>query len=215
VLISELVRRADVPLATVKFYIREGMLPAGRTTSATRADYDDEHLERLRLIRSLTVVAGLPLYRARKILDVIDHPHGSIYDMLGRAIDALATNGGTNEAREHTPGERYPRAEAALAALGTAYNASDDRMAAFAQLDSALLAVEEAGMPVDTARLQLYSEHVMAIARAEINGMPEGEPQIAVQYAVLGTALYEPVLAALRRLAHQNLAITVTDYPST
>jgi hypothetical protein len=31
--------------------------------------------------------------------------------------------------------------EAALAALGTAYTASDDRMAAFAQLDTALLAV--------------------------------------------------------------------------
>jgi DNA-binding transcriptional MerR regulator len=207
VLISELVRRADVPLATVKFYIREGMLPAGRTTSATRADYDDDHLERLRLIRSLTVVAGLPLNRARKILDVIDNPPGSIYDMLGRAIDALAGNGGSYGAGAHTADRRFPRAEAALAALGAGYNASDDRMAAFVQLDSALLAVEEAGMAVDTARLRLYGDHVMAIARAEIDGMPHGDPQVAIQYAVLGTALYEPVLAALRRLAHQNLAI--------
>jgi DNA-binding transcriptional MerR regulator len=200
--ISELVRRADVPLATVKFYIREGMLPAGRATSATRADYDENHLERLRLIRSLTIVAGLPLNRAKKILDVIDHPEGSVYTTLGLAIDALAGNPPAD------PDRRYPRAEAALASLGAAYTASDDRMAAFVQLDSALLAVEEAGMPVDTARLQLYGEHVMAIARAEIDAMPSTDPRAAVQYAVLGTTLYEPVLAAIRRLAHQNLAVS-------
>jgi len=203
--ISELVRRADVPLATVKFYIREGMLPPGRTTSATRAEYDEQHLERLRLIRSLTIVAGLPLGRAKLILDVIDHPEGSIYDMLGRAIDALASS--TSASADSDADYRYPRAAAALASLGSAYNASDHRMAAFVQLDSALLAVEEAGMPADAARMRLYGEQMMAIARAEIEGMPAHEPEAAVQYAVLGTALYEPVIAAIRRLAHQNLAI--------
>jgi DNA-binding transcriptional MerR regulator len=206
--ISELVRRADVPLATVKFYIREGMLPAGRTTSATRADYDEHHLERLRLIHSLTVVAGLPLSRARKILDVIDNPEGSIYDMLGLAIDALASSSPGQLPAEHDPDRQYPRATAALAFLGDEYSASDDRMAAFVQLDSALLAVEEAGMPADATRLRLYGDHLMAIARAEIDGMPVGDPQGAVQYAVLGTALYEPVLAAIRRLAHQNLTVS-------
>ena len=62
-------------------------------------------------------------------------------------------------------------------------------------------------MPADTERLRLYGDHLMAIARAEIDAMPTADPHAAVQYAVLGTALYEPVLAAIRRLAHQNLAI--------
>ncbi|MCC3279095.1 MerR family transcriptional regulator [Arthrobacter sp. zg-Y40] len=201
--ISQLVQQADVPLATVKYYIREGLLPAGRATSATRADYDENHLERLRLIRSLTVVAGLPLNRVKKILDVIDHPEGSVYEMLGTAIDALAGY----LPGEDGPDRSCPRAEAALASLGSAYNASDDRMAAFAQLESALRAVEEVGMPADTERLRLYGDHLMAIARAEIEAMPTADPDAAVQYAVLGTALYEPVLAAIRRLAHQNLAV--------
>lgn len=203
--ISELVQRADVPLATVKFYIREGLLPAGRATSATRADYDEDHLERLRLIRSLTIVAGLPLNRVKRILELIDHPEGSIYEVLGAAIDALAGY----VPGEHDPDRSCPRAEAALVSLGSAYNASHDRMAAFVQLESALRAVEEVGMPADTARLRLYGDHVMAIARAEIGGMPAADPHAAVQYAVLGTALYEPVLTAIRRLAHQNLAIKV------
>ncbi|PWC04709.1 MerR family transcriptional regulator [Mycetocola zhujimingii] len=204
--ISELVRRADVPLATVKFYIREGMLPPGRSTSATRAEYDEKHLDRLRLIRSLTIVAGLPLNRAKKILAVIDHPEGTIYDMLGRAIEALASSNPSDEsAGDET--NRYPRAAAALAALPPTYNASNERMAAFAQLDEALLAAEEAGIPITPARLRLYGDHIMAIARAEIDGMPAGDPEAALQYAVLGTALYEPILAAIRRLAHQNLTV--------
>ena len=204
--ISELVRRADVPLATVKFYIREGMLPPGRTTSATRADYDENHLDRLRLIRSLTIVAGLPLNRAKRILAVIDHPEGTIYDMLGRAIEAVASSG-ASDSEDDNEADRYPRATSALASLAPTYGASNEHMAAFAQLDGALLAAEEAGMPVDPAKLRLYGDHVMAIARAEIEGMPAGDPKAAVQYAVLGTVLYEPVLAAIRRLAHQNLAI--------
>jgi DNA-binding transcriptional MerR regulator len=65
------------------------MLPPRRTTSATRADYDEQHFERLCLIRSLTIVAGLPLNRVKRILDAINHPEGGIYDMLGRAVDAL------------------------------------------------------------------------------------------------------------------------------
>jgi len=36
--ISELVERTGVPLATVKFYLRQGMLPPGEAVSATRAE---------------------------------------------------------------------------------------------------------------------------------------------------------------------------------
>ncbi len=35
--------------------------------------------------------------------------------------------------------------------------------------------------------------------------MPTDSAESAIEYAVLGTAIYEPVLAALRRLAHQDI----------
>lgn len=218
--ISELVRRADVPLATVKFYIREGMLPAGRSTGARRADYDQEHLDRLRLIRSMTVAAGLPLHQVKQILRIIDHPDGGVYETLGRAVEVLAGAKETSEAHGDeapavTQGATYPRARAAVAGLGEAYARSSEHVAAFAQLDRALLAAEEAGLPADPARLRVYGEHVAAIARAEITQMPAGDRQAAVQYAVLGTALYEPVLTALRRLAHQNLAADLPGAPAS
>ena len=37
----------------MKFYLREGLLPAGTATSATQATYDAGHLRRLRLVRAL------------------------------------------------------------------------------------------------------------------------------------------------------------------
>jgi hypothetical protein len=37
--------------------------------------------------------------------------------------------------------------------------------------------------------------------------MPDGDREAQLGYAVLGTALYDPVVAALRRLAHQDAAL--------
>jgi DNA-binding transcriptional MerR regulator len=59
--ISELSRRSGIPLPTIKFYIREGLLPAGERTAMTQAIYGEEHLERLSLIRALKDDAGLSL----------------------------------------------------------------------------------------------------------------------------------------------------------
>ena len=54
--ISELSSRSGVPVATIKYYLREGLLPAGERTSATQARYGDAHVERLRLVRALVDV---------------------------------------------------------------------------------------------------------------------------------------------------------------
>jgi hypothetical protein len=78
-------------------------------------------------------------------------------------------------------------------------------MPALAQLEYALIAVEEAGMSATAERLQTYGPHIWAIAEAELAELPADDPTAAVERAVLGTTLYEPVIAALRRLAHQNI----------
>ena len=65
--ISELASRAGVPLPTVKYYLREGLLMPGRVTSATQAQYDDRHVRRLGLVRALAA-QGLPLDRINTIV---------------------------------------------------------------------------------------------------------------------------------------------------
>ncbi len=44
--ISELSRRSGVSIPTIKYYLRDGLLPAGRATAANQADYDEDHLRR-------------------------------------------------------------------------------------------------------------------------------------------------------------------------
>ena len=51
--ISELSRRSGVPVPTIKFYIREGILSRGESTAPNQARYSEEHLNRLALIGAL------------------------------------------------------------------------------------------------------------------------------------------------------------------
>lgn len=66
-------------------------------------------------------------------------------------------------------------------------------------------AVESVGLPVDGETLRRYGGAALDVARGEIAPILEGTIADPITYAVLGTALYEPVLLALRRLAHLHL----------
>jgi hypothetical protein len=54
-------------------------------------------------------------------------------------------------------------------------------------------------------RLAVYARQIRGIAEYDLQRMGSSELS-PVEYAVLGTALYEPVLLAMRRLAHQDIA---------
>ncbi|PJJ71109.1 MerR-like DNA binding protein [Diaminobutyricimonas aerilata] len=192
--VSELVERSGVPLASIKYYLREGLLMPGESTGATQARYDERHLKRLRLIKALTDVVGLSVQKAREVIAVIDEPVADPFDNLGRAIAALPPyTDATGDA---------PRARAVLERLG---QVCDPSYAGVAQLERALEAAEAAGMPMSDERLAVYGEHVRAIAEFDISGVPD-DPAAAVEYSVIGTTLYEPVLLAMRRLAHHDAA---------
>jgi DNA-binding transcriptional MerR regulator len=62
--ISELSQASGVPVATIKYYLREGLLHEGQLTSATQAQYDQSHLARLRLVRALLGAGGLSVAAA-------------------------------------------------------------------------------------------------------------------------------------------------------
>lgn len=66
---AEVVRRSGVTRETIHFYLREGLLPPARKTAHNAALYGDEHLHRLRLIRSLREEHLLPLKAIKSLLD--------------------------------------------------------------------------------------------------------------------------------------------------
>lgn len=190
--ISELARRAGIALPTVKYYLREGLLPPGRATAATQAEYDESHVERLRLIRALVDVAGLKLAAVRTVLGALDE--GPVA-AVSAAHEALAGVPGRAPA-----GEPPTRALAALDRLGWTVRPDS---AALLDLEAALAAVEAVGIPAQEAQIDGYGAAALRVAEVDVSTVPGGEP--SVRHVVLGTVLYEPILLALRRLAQQHL----------
>ncbi|MGH2991390.1 MAG: MerR family transcriptional regulator [Solirubrobacterales bacterium] len=67
--ISELAAAAAVPVATVRHYLREGLLPEPHKTSRNMAYYPPELVDRIRLIKQLQEERFLPLKVIRELLD--------------------------------------------------------------------------------------------------------------------------------------------------
>jgi DNA-binding transcriptional MerR regulator len=67
--ISELAERSEVPVATVRHYLREGLLPEPVKTSRNMAYYPPEFVERIRLIKQLQEERFMPLRVIRDLLE--------------------------------------------------------------------------------------------------------------------------------------------------
>ncbi len=83
--ISELSDRTRVPIDTIKHYLRIGVLPRGRPIADRRSEYDETHVERLRLIRAMIEVGGMRLDSVRRVFDSVDESQTSLRDALGQA----------------------------------------------------------------------------------------------------------------------------------
>lgn len=199
--ISELSTRTGVSIPTLKFYLREGLLSPGQLRSPNQADYDESHLRRAALIRSLRDVAGLSIAKIRAIVEALDEGEQT-FEVMGKTVDSL---GGEPIAR-FTPAQEEAASEVdrLLEDLGLPHR---EESLARHQLIGALVSIREMlfpGMPVEG--LVPYARAAIDLAameQAATPGMFELEPDRAVEMAVLGLALFEPVFIAFRRLAHE------------
>ena len=193
--ISELSRRAAVPVATVKYYLREGLLHAGELTSATQARYDESHVARLRLVRSLLGPGGLSVVRAREVLRAIDDPPESPYALLGVAAAAV-----------RRPVEVGPHPEVHALVEHWGWPVDEDSCPEHQVLADALEGLRAAGFESPPEVLDAYAAAMDQVAATELAHVPADPLAAAVRYVVLGVVLNEPVLLAMRRLAEQAAA---------
>lgn len=102
--ISELAEAASVPVATVRHYLREGLLPEGRKTSRNMAYYPPELVDRIRLIKLLQEERFMPLRVIRELLE----REGGDLDGVRAHLEAADRGLDAALARER---ERSPAAE--------------------------------------------------------------------------------------------------------
>ena len=194
--ISELSRRSDVPVPTIKFYLREGLLAPGQLTSATQARYDERHVARLRLIRALVAGADLPVQTAKQILRLIDDPPNDILALFGRTQELLTPS---------QPDIEVGPVRTLLQSWGWRFE--ETCPAPLRQLARALAAAQAAGFEIPAGVLDVYADAMHQVAEVEIANSPTDSPAESVRYTVLGSVLMESVLLALRRLAEADVSI--------
>lgn len=203
--ISELAATTGVTIPTLKYYLREGLLHPGATESATRATYDDSHVERVRLVRTLVDVGRLSIDRVREVVSALEHPPATRHELLGTAHDVL--RGPEQAAHDETVGGIAPEALEQLASLGSP-PCSDSPAAR--QLGLALTAATTAGWPIETETLRVWATAMRSVAerdvRAELGAV---SPADALRYAVIGNVLTDPVVIALRRVAQEQVSVEV------
>jgi DNA-binding transcriptional MerR regulator len=83
--IGELARRAKVPIATLKFYVREGLIAPARKTGRTMSWYEPQLVERIRAIKELQQRQFLPLDLIKRALEHDDEAPDDL-----AAADAIA-----------------------------------------------------------------------------------------------------------------------------
>ena len=197
--ISELSRSTGVPIPTIKFYLREGLLDPGQRSAPNQAQYDETHLRRLRLIRVLQEVGGLSLASVRDVLGALAVRDAPLHETLAAAHTALR-----HEAPGREPALAATREEtdAWLAALGwdlAPEAAGRDALAA------TLLALRRLGWPVGPDVFERYARHADDMAAAEIAYVADApDREAAVEATVIGTVVFERALVALRRLAEEH-----------
>ncbi|MEV0320652.1 MerR family transcriptional regulator [Streptomyces sp. NPDC050658] len=200
--LAELSKRSGVSTATIKYYLREGLLPAGRHVTATQSEYDERHLQRLRLVRALIQVGRVPIASAREVLTALEDESLDHNSRLGTAVWALPHGPATPEDDPSTQAARHT-VDALLRQIGwqsaQAYGADSP---AYGMLVTAVGTLTRLGYPCGVDDLAPYARSAGQLAVADLDLVEQSEsPDEQLEAAVALTVLYEPVLLALRRMA--------------
>jgi DNA-binding transcriptional MerR regulator len=199
---AELSTVSGVSVPTLKFYLREGLLPAGRPTAPNQAEYDETHVQRVRLVRALVEIGGLSIAAVRDVVAALDSRRRSVASVVGVVHHALTPPSAVPDDAELAAARS--EVDAWLADLGWQVTA---RAPARRTLAEALVALRRLGREVAPPDFAAYAAAADQLAAWELDqtvgGPPDSRAEL-VERVVVGTVVYEAVLLALRRLAQEH-----------
>lgn len=199
--IAELSKHSGTSVPTIKYYLREGLLPAGEATGRNQAVYSDAHVRRLRLIRILLDIGGLSVATARDVIRAVDTPDLPGHFLLGAAAETVV-----RQARRDPDNPDWQAARADVLALIRERGwYVDDNAPALDLAADAVAAQRSLGTADLLSVMPVYVDSAERVARAEVDAViSRGDPSRMVEGVVVGTLLGEALFNALRRLAHQD-----------
>lgn len=198
--LKELSHRTGVSPASIKYYLREGLLPPGESLTATRALYSGRHVSRLRLIQVLRDTVGLSIQQIRDIVALADSgaPRLDLLAAVQRIVLRLhGPDGGESEV-----------GTAAGDAVVLMRKWPDESSDARSAVNAHLALMEKHGVRVPLETLDAYSRAVDVIADVDIAATtaPEDVNELILTAAV-GMHLHSQLVLKLLALAQASHAI--------
>jgi DNA-binding transcriptional MerR regulator len=200
--IGALSTATGVSVATLKYYVREGLLPSGTATAVNQAEYDESHVRRVRLIRALADLGRLGIADIADVLDAVDDHSLALHDTFAVAQDALVVS--------------RPRGDRSVAATEAAL-AEVDRFvrrhrlhvrpdaAVRTMLADVLVFLEQFGWGSDSTMLDGFVPPLVRQATDELSMVPApAERGDQMEYSVVGTVAFEVATNAIRRMALED-----------
>ena len=194
---ADLAQRSGCSAATIKYYLREGLVAPGARVSATDADYDDSHLARLRMIRVLRDVGDLSIANIRRVVNALDAPEMPLHDVLASAVHALGPTLPTVD-------DESLRAEVLEYVASGGWSVSPDAPA-IDVLAAALAGIREFWGDASPHIFDRYRARVDVLAKEDLEFVERTEDLAdMIRQMTLGTVLWERALIGLRRLAQEH-----------
>lgn len=198
----ELSEASGVPVATIKYYLRERLLPPGERTQPNQSDYGELHLRRLRLIRALIDVGGLSVASARAVTSLLDLQTSSIHEILGLAQHAMAPVGPPPTDAEFDQARRLVRD--LVERLGWRVSPGNAGWAGATAVLGTFAALEQPRL-LDV--LEPYARAAESAARADLDAVAAaGDRDSMVETAVIGMVVGEALTLHLRRMAQESVS---------
>ena len=194
---AQLSTTSGVPVATIKYYLREGLLPAGERHGPNQSLYGPEHLRRLSVIRGLLDVGGLSIAAARRVIDAIDSDLG-----LAHTFDIAQRTVSPEIDRETLTPESVAQVDEVLSGWHVSPE-NPGRLAAARVLQT----FAELGQPDLSGWVPGYAAAALAVAEADLDEVDaRDDRESKTEMVVIGTVLGDALFAALRRAAQEHVS---------
>ncbi|UOX86397.1 MerR family transcriptional regulator [Amycolatopsis sp. FBCC-B4732] len=199
---AELSAESGVPVATVKYYLREGLLPPGERTSPNQARYSPDHVQRLRLIKALTDVGGLPLASVGAVLNAIEDDR-TPHETMG--VVQLELAGEPPKVSEEAAEWAAELLQELARRYGWKWHGAEDR--ATANLIAALATAKELGHEKLADRLDEYFALALRVAELDVEvvtGLTSFDK--IIEAGLIATVLGDRIFTGLRHLAQEHVS---------
>ena len=196
-LISQVSQLSGTPAATIKYYVRAGLLHAGTRHGENRTSYDESHVERLRLIRAMLEVGRLSVTSTAAVLAALDDTSKPIAETFEVAQNALARDA-VADVSEPSP-ESIARADAIVERAGWLHCGDNVGRRILAQTIDGFA---KAGHPPTDEYLDRYAAAADLVADADLDAVGAiADDSERTELMVVGTVLGDALSLGLRRIA--------------